>query len=80
MAPCFIPSAANELYPWTLKILVLKNPAKNPFPIAFGLSELVSLSLTLIHPVLYLLTNISYFPYQILSYSGSETPILSFSM
>lgn len=76
MAPCFIPSAANELYPWTLKILVLKNPAKNPFPIAFGLSELVSLSLT----VLYLLTNISYFPYQILSYSGSETPILSFSM
>lgn len=63
MAPCFIPFASNELYPWTLKILVLKEPARNPFPIAFCLSELVSLSLTLIYPVLYLLTNISYFPY-----------------
>ena len=43
MAPCFIPSASNELYPWILKILVLKDPAKNPFPIAFCLSELVSI-------------------------------------
>lgn len=77
MAPCFVPSASNELYPWTLKILVLKDPAKNPPPIAFHLSKLVSLSSPLVYPVLYLLTNMSYFPHQILSSSGSEIPIYS---